>query len=68
MESNELNLFTERELRSLLINKFGPRNYRITANDEVHVYGPMPSANHITGWYLLGGKFNILRRLRDEYY
>jgi len=41
------------ELRNALRTKYGPRNYRITRNGEVHVYGLMPNAQ-IFRWWLMG--------------
>tara|TARA_R110000822_G_scaffold100288_2_gene225900 strand:+ start:1943 stop:2185 length:243 start_codon:yes stop_codon:yes gene_type:complete len=40
-------------LRAALRAKFGSGNYRITRNDEVHVYGLMPNARNV-GWWLMG--------------
>jgi hypothetical protein len=40
-------------LRAALRAKFGPHCYRITKNDEVHVYGLMPNARTV-GWWLMG--------------
>ena len=40
-------------LRAALRAKFGAGNYRITQNDEVHVYGLMPNARDV-GWWLMG--------------
>ncbi len=40
-------------LRAALRAKYGAGRYRITRNDEVHVYGLMPNAC-IVGWWLLG--------------
>ena len=33
--------------------KYGAGQYRITQNDEVHVYGLMPNARTV-GWWLMG--------------
>ena len=33
--------------------KYGVGQYRITQNDEVHVYGLMPNARTV-GWWLMG--------------
>jgi hypothetical protein len=41
------------KLRTALRAKFGPRCYRITQNDEVHVYGLMPNSQTV-GWWLMG--------------
>jgi hypothetical protein len=40
-------------IRAALVDKYGPRNYRITSNDQVHVYSQMPNSMD-TGWWLLG--------------
>lgn len=40
-------------LRAALRAKFGTGQYRITRNDEVHVYGLMPNARDV-GWWLMG--------------
>lgn len=40
-------------LRTSIRARFGDRNYRITAQGEVHIYGDMPnSIAH--GWYIYG--------------
>ena len=44
---------THTKLRDALRAKYGPRNYRITRTDEVHVYGPMPNSR-VIGWWFLG--------------
>lgn len=41
------------EIRKALRIEFGTRNYRITKNGEIHVYGTMPNTNQ-EGWYLYG--------------
>lgn len=41
-------------IRAALRSAFGVRKYRITKNGEVHVYGPLPNAIHMTGWYFYG--------------
>ena len=41
------------QLRALLRRDHGARQYRITRDDEVHVYGVMPNTN-IVGWRFLG--------------
>lgn len=56
----------ERILRFALRDKFGSRNYKITVSDEVHVYGPMPNARHLEGWYLLGDKNSVLRDIEND--
>jgi hypothetical protein len=38
-------------LRAAPRAKFGDRQYRITRDDEIHVYGTMPNTN-ATGWYV----------------
>ena len=43
-----------RTLRSALRRRFGFGRHRITTAGEVHVYGPMPNASHVIGWWLLG--------------
>jgi hypothetical protein len=40
-------------LRAALRAKYGAGNYRITKDDEVHVYGLMPNARTV-GWWLMG--------------
>jgi hypothetical protein len=40
-------------LRAALRAKYGTSNYRITQNDEVHVYGLMPNSQTV-GWWLMG--------------
>jgi hypothetical protein len=40
-------------LRAALRAKFGTGQYRITRDDEVHVYGLMPNARDV-GWWLMG--------------
>lgn len=49
-------------LRAALRAKFGPRRYRITRNDEVHVYGIMPNARNV-GWWLMGDLLSAELRL-----
>ena len=44
---------TTNAIRTALRNAFGSRQYRITANGEIHVRGTMPNTNE-TGWYLFG--------------
>lgn len=41
-------------LRAALRRRYGCGRYRIIAGGEVHIYGPMPNAAHVTGWWLLG--------------
>lgn len=42
-------------LRAALVEKFGPRRYRITGhvgvNEQIHAYGRMPNSAE-TGWFL----------------
>ena len=40
-------------LRAALRAQYGANHYRITQNDEVHIYGLMPNAR-IVGWWLMG--------------
>lgn len=40
-------------IRAALISTFGARQYRITRDGEIHVYGTMPNTNTV-GWYLYG--------------
>lgn len=44
-----------RKLRELLRRDYGARCYRITRNDEIHIYGVMPRSI-VTGWWLLGAR------------
>ena len=39
-------------LRTALRAKYGAGNYRITRNDEVHVYGLMPNSQTVGWWYM----------------
>jgi len=50
----------ERLLRSLLIRDYGARNYRLTRDGDVHVYGTMPNTNQ-EGWYLLSSRDHAMR-------
>ena len=47
-------IMTINTIRKLLRSKFGPRNYRITADGEIYVYGTMPNTNQdaffLWGW------------------
>ena len=43
----------EKKLRELLRRDYGNRNYRITRDNEVHVYGKMPNST-VVGWWFLG--------------
>ena len=47
-----------RKLRELLRRDYGARCYRITRNDEIHVYGKMPRSI-VTGWWLLGSRRDV---------
>lgn len=40
-------------IRKALRSAFGARKYRITKNQEIHIYSNMPNTNQI-GWYLFG--------------
>ena len=40
-------------LRAALRAQYGANHYRITQNDEVHIYGLMPN-DRIVGWWLMG--------------
>jgi len=40
-------------LRAALRAKYGVGHYRITRDDEVHVYGLMPNSQTV-GWWLMG--------------
>ena len=41
------------ELRAALRATYGAGRYRITRDDEVHVYGLMPNSRTV-GWWLMG--------------
>jgi len=47
-----------RRLRELLQRDYGSRCYRITRNNEIHVYGKMPSSI-VTSWWLLGSRRDV---------
>lgn len=47
-------------LRAALREQFG--RYRITATDEVHVYGVMPNTNQV-GWWRYGDREEAAERL-----
>lgn len=49
-------------LRAALIAKYGLRCYRITQNDEVHIYGIMPNSTTV-GWWLMGDILSAELRL-----
>jgi hypothetical protein len=40
-------------LRAALRAKYGAGCYRITRNDQVHIYGQMPNSTTV-GWWLMG--------------
>lgn len=40
-------------LRAALRVQYGANHYRITRDDEVHIYGLMPNAMTV-GWWLMG--------------
>ena len=44
---------THKKLRAALRARYGAGRYRITENDEVHIYSLMPNCN-IIGWWLMG--------------
>lgn len=44
---------SRKTLQDALRAQYGPGQYRITQNDEVHVYGLMPNARTV-GWWLMG--------------
>jgi hypothetical protein len=54
MKSTAKPNYSARALRRALRAEFGSRKYRVTSDNEVHVYGPMPNAAHIIGWRLYG--------------
>jgi len=39
-------------LRAALRAQYGVNHYRITQNDEVHIYGLMPNARIVGGWLM----------------
>ena len=41
------------DYRTMLREHFGARQYRITSDGEIHVYGRMPNSIE-TGWWLYG--------------
>jgi len=49
-------------LRAALRAKYGAGRYRITRNDEVHVYGLMPNSQTV-GWWLMGDLLGAELRL-----
>lgn len=54
------------EIRKILRNTYGDRQYRITASGEIHVYGDMPHSIE-DGWWLFGyvGEADTERRLEE---
>lgn len=46
-------MISRAQLRFALREKYGARCYRITRNDEVHIFGNMPNSNKV-GWWLMG--------------
>jgi hypothetical protein len=44
---------TETEVRKILRDVYGARQYRITSTGEIHVYGRMPNTD-VIGWWLFG--------------
>ena len=57
---------TKTEIRNILRNTFGARSYRITRDDEIHVYGQMPNSSEV-GWYFFGwvGDAETLARIQS---
>jgi|TARA_R110000868_G_scaffold317530_1_gene578362 hypothetical protein len=53
LEHETMKTISRETLRAALRAKFGAGNYRITQNDEVHIYGLMPNARDV-GWWLMG--------------
>jgi hypothetical protein len=51
-----------RMLRELLRRDYGARCYKLTRQNDVHVYGKMPNSI-VTGWYLLGSR----RAVENDY-
>ena len=48
-----MKIISRETLRTALRAQYGANHYRITQNDEVHIYGLMPNAR-IVGWWLMG--------------
>jgi len=48
-----MKIISRETLRAALRAQYGANHYRITQNDEVHIYGLMPNAR-IVGWWLMG--------------
>ena len=54
---------TKQELRNKLRDQFGPRQYRLMSDGDIHVYGRMPNSAEV-GWWLYGswsGKGNYVQ-------
>lgn len=47
-----------KKLRDFLRHDYGARCYRITRNDEIHIYGKMPRSI-VVGWWLLGSRRDV---------
>lgn len=54
----------DKALRAALVARYGASHYRITAADEVHVYGTMPNSAAV-GWWLLGDRSYSAMMLAD---
>lgn len=56
---------TESEVRKILRDVYGARQYRITSTGEIHVYGRMPNTD-VVGWRYAGavGDHATEQRLR----
>ncbi len=54
------------EIRKILRELYGARQYRITSTGEIHVYGRMPNSI-VTGWWLSGGVGDILTEKHLRY-
>lgn len=59
---------TIRDYREMLREFYGARQYRITRDGEIHVYGQMPNSIE-TGWWLYGyvGDRQTMERLFGNY-
>lgn len=53
------------EIRKILRDTYGARQYRITSTGEIHLYGRMPNTN-IVGWRYAGavGDYRTEQHLR----
>lgn len=49
-----------KQLREILCAKYGARKFKITASQDVHVYGVMPNTNQ-TGWFFIGSVLYVMR-------